>query len=296
MAEVLDRDAGRYRVTHTEGMIRLAWLKVKQSLAVSSRHGAADSLGTAGEVPYVVLHTHNQLPALGKHNVQSLFNSIAPRYDLLNHLLSCGVYVYWRKRAIEHLRDVHPRRILDVATGTGDLAIAALRLSPESVVGVDIAGEMLMRGQAKVKRRRLDHRITLRSGAAENLEFPAASFDAAMVAFGARNFDHLAGGLREMHRVVRPGGKIVVLEFSRPRHVLFRQMYFFYFQNILPFLGRIISRNKEAYRYLPDTVMKFPEGKEFQEILEGVGFSDTRVERLTFGIVSIYEGIKGEQQ
>ena len=276
-------------------MIRLAWLKVKQSLAFGSRYGAEDSLGTTGEVPYVVLHTHNQLPALGKHNVQSLFDSIAPRYDFLNHLLSCGVDVYWRRRTVEHLRDVHPRRILDVATGTGDLAIAALRLSPESVVGVDIAGEMLMLGQAKVKRRGHDHLITLRSGAAENLDFPSASFDAAMVAFGARNFDHLEGGLREMHRVLRPGGKIVVLEFSRPRHNLFRRLYFFYFQNILPFVGRIISKNKEAYRYLPDTAMRFPEGKEFQEILDRVGFSDTKIERLTFGIVSIYDGIKGKQ-
>jgi demethylmenaquinone methyltransferase / 2-methoxy-6-polyprenyl-1,4-benzoquinol methylase len=292
MAEVLDR---RYRVAHTKRMIRLAWLKVKQSLPVVPRHGTAGCLGTAGEVPYVVFRTHNRLQALGKHNVQSLFDSIAPRYDFLNHLLSCGADVYWRRRTVEHLRDVHPRRILDVATGTGDLAIAALRLSPESVIGVDIAGEMLSLGQAKVKRRGYDHLVTLRSGAAENLDFPSASFDAAMVAFGARNFDHLEGGLREMHRVLRPGGKIVVLEFSRPRQNLFRQLYFFYFQTVLPFVGRIISKNKEAYRYLPETAMRFPEGKEFQAILERVGFSGTKEERLTFGIVSIYDGMKGEQ-
>jgi demethylmenaquinone methyltransferase / 2-methoxy-6-polyprenyl-1,4-benzoquinol methylase len=238
------------------------------------------------------VHIHNSPQRLQKQYVRSLFDSIAHRYDLLNHLLSGGVDIYWRRKAVEHLRDIHPRKILDVATGTADLAIASLRLAPEAVIGVDIAGEMLRLGQAKVKRRGYDGVIRLEAGEAEELGFPSESFDGAMVAFGVRNFEDLQKGLREMHRVLRPGGKIVVLEFSRPRHFPFKQAYFFYFVHILPLVGKSMSKNRDAYRYLPDTVMKFPEGKEFQEILQRVGFNRITEERLTFGIVSLYTGMK----
>lgn len=227
-----------------------------------------------------------------KQYVRSLFDSIAYRYDLLNHLLSGGIDFYWRRRAVEHLKEIHPKAILDVATGTADFAIATLRLKPERVVGVDIAEEMLKLGRVKLRNKGLDSIVTLHSGEAEHLQFETGSFDAAIVAFGARNFEHLQQGLGEMHRVLRAGGKIVVLEFSRPRSFPFKQLYFFYFRTILPLVGRLISKHGEAYTYLPDTVMKFPEGDSFLEILRRVGFRSTRQERLTFGIATVYTGVK----
>lgn len=227
-----------------------------------------------------------------KQYVRSLFDSIAYRYDLLNHLLSGGIDFYWRRRAVQYLKDIRPRRILDVATGTADFAIATLRLNPQEVIGVDIAEEMLKIGRAKLQKRGLDSTITLQTGEAEHLGFETGSFDAAIVAFGARNFEHLEQGLAEMNRILRPGGKIVVLEFSRPGTFPFNQLYFFYFKSVLPLVGRIVSRHKEAYTYLPDTVMKFPEGNDFLNILRQVGFAELKEERLTFGIVTIYCGAK----
>jgi demethylmenaquinone methyltransferase/2-methoxy-6-polyprenyl-1,4-benzoquinol methylase len=234
----------------------------------------------------------NREAQVEKQYVRSLFNSIAYRYDLLNHLLSGGIDLYWRRRAVEHLRDIRPKRILDVATGTADFAIATLRLQPEKVIGVDIAEKMLGLGRKKLRSRGLDSAVTLESGDAENLPFSAGEFDAAIVAFGARNFENLELGLSEMNRILRPGGKIIVLEFSRPGHFPIRQLYFLYFQYVLPLIGRLLSRNKEAYTYLPDTVMRFPEGEEFMDIMRRVGFRQISEERLTFGIASIYGGIK----
>jgi demethylmenaquinone methyltransferase/2-methoxy-6-polyprenyl-1,4-benzoquinol methylase len=227
-----------------------------------------------------------------KQYVGSLFDSIAYRYDLLNHLLSGGVDFYWRRRAITHLTDIHPKRILDVATGTADFAIATMRLEPENVVGVDIAEEMLKIGREKIAKRKLAAIITLQSGEAENLPFEAGTFDAAIVAFGARNFENLEKGLQEMRRVLRSGGKVVVLEFSRPRIFPFKQIYFFYFTTILPLIGRVVSRHDEAYTYLPDTVMNFPDGEAFVSVLRSVGFTNVSEERLTFGIATVYEGLK----
>jgi demethylmenaquinone methyltransferase/2-methoxy-6-polyprenyl-1,4-benzoquinol methylase len=229
-----------------------------------------------------------------KHYVRSLFDSIALRYDLLNHLLSGGVDLYWRRKAIDTLREFHPKRILDVATGTGDFAIAACRLSPEKVVGVDIAGKMLEVGRRKIARRGLRGQIELRTGEAEDLGFPTGSFDAAIVAFGARNFEDLAKGLSEMRRVLRGGGKIVVLEFSRPRHAPFKQLYYFYFLRLLPHIGKLISNSDTAYRYLPETVMRFPDGEDFLRLLRSAGFTSTTEQRLTFGIATIYTGTTPE--
>ena len=220
--------------------------------------------------------------------VADMFSAIASTYDLLNHLLSGGVDFYWRRRAVETLRTLKPRRILDVATGTADFAIATLRLNPEQIVGVDISENMLNIGRSKLVRRHLNNVISLESGMAESLEFPDASFDAAIVAFGARNFEHLEQGLSEMRRVLRGGGRIVVLEFSRPSVFPFKQLYFFYFKRILPLVGRIVSKHHEAYTYLPDSVLRFPEGKAFCAILEHVGFRNVTEERLTFGIATIY--------
>jgi demethylmenaquinone methyltransferase/2-methoxy-6-polyprenyl-1,4-benzoquinol methylase len=228
-----------------------------------------------------------------KEYVQSLFDAIARRYDLLNHLLSGGVDVYWRRKAVAYLADAQPKRILDVATGTGDFAIATLRLKPEKVVGIDIAEAMLEKGRAKLRKRKLNGIVTLQTGDAEHLSFESGAFDAAIVAFGARNFENLEKGLAEMHRVLRPGGRIVVLEFSRPRMFPFKQLYFFYFRTILPFIGRRISNHEEAYTYLPETVMRFPEGDDFINILRRIGFSSTKEERMTIGVACVYMGTKG---
>lgn len=237
--------------------------------------------------------TVHQIPGLvQKRYVRTLFNGIAHRYDLLNHLLSAGFDIYWRRKAIAHLTPTRPSTILDVATGTADFAIAALHARPRSVVGVDIAEKMLALGREKVARKGLGDRITLTTGDAERLEFPPDSFDAVTVAFGVRNFENLEAGLRGMFRVLRPGGTIIILEFSRPRRTPLRQAYFFYFRTILPRIGRAVSNHEEAYTYLPDTVMHFPEGSEFLSILETAGFSNTAAERLTGGIVTIYSGTK----
>ena len=228
---------------------------------------------------------------LEKTYVRSLFDSIAHRYDLLNHLLSGGVDFYWRARAIGHLRDLGPRKILDVACGTADFSIAALKLSPESIVGVDISEQMLALGREKLRRKGHQEIIRLETGDAEELRFENGSFDAAIVAFGVRNFEDLGRGLSEIRRTLKPGGKLVVLEFSRPQRFPFSQIYMLYFRNILPLLGKAVSRHPEAYAYLRDSVMAFPEGKEFLARLQAAGFRELREERLTFGIATIYSGI-----
>jgi demethylmenaquinone methyltransferase / 2-methoxy-6-polyprenyl-1,4-benzoquinol methylase len=227
-----------------------------------------------------------------KEYVRTLFNNIAYRYDLLNHVLSGGIDLYWRRKAIQILSEIQPKRILDVATGTADFALAAMSLHPEKIIGVDISESMLDIGREKVAAKKLSDTITLQSGEAEQLRFDTGYFDAAIVAFGARNFEHLDKGLSEMQRVLRMGGKIIVLEFSKPHLFPFRQLYFFYFKNILPFVGRLVSKDNEAYQYLPDTVMKFPEGKEFLRRLQSAGFSYLKEQRLTFGIATIYSGVK----
>lgn len=227
-----------------------------------------------------------------KEYVRSLFDSIAYRYDLLNHLLSGGVDLYWRRRAIETLRDEPPEKILDVATGTADFALASLRLHPCEVVGVDIAQAMLAIARRKIARRGVSNIVNLQTGEAENLLFPNDTFDAAIVAFGARNFEDLRLGLSEMFRVLRSGGRIVVLEFSRPHTFPLKQLYFAYFRSVLPLIGRIISSHREAYTYLPDSVMRFPEGDDFTGILREIGFLRPSEERLTFGIATIYTGTK----
>lgn len=227
-----------------------------------------------------------------KDYVRSLFDSIATRYDLLNHLLSGGIDFYWRKRAIAKLQKIKPKRILDIATGTADLAIASLKINPDEVVGLDISESMLNIGRKKITEKQFTQKIRLETGEAEQIQYDTGYFDAAMVAFGARNFENLEKGLSEMHRVVRNEGMICVLEFSKPNSFPFKQIYFFYFQYILPLVGRFISKHREAYQYLPDTVMKFPEGNAFLEKLQQAGFHSVTEERLTFGIATIYTGVK----
>lgn len=223
-----------------------------------------------------------------KEAVEAMFDDIAPRYDLLNRLLSMGIDQLWRDQAVEMLRVERPKRILDVATGTGDLAIKALKLAPDSVVGVDISDEMLAKGRQKIERLGEQERVTLRRGDAEKLPFSDSQFDAVMVAFGVRNFENLLAGLEEIRRVLRPGGTLVVLEFSQPHAFPIKQLYEFYSHYVLPVVGRLISKNPSAYQYLPESVDVFPSGDAFLERLRKAGYGEMHWKPLTFGIASLY--------
>jgi demethylmenaquinone methyltransferase/2-methoxy-6-polyprenyl-1,4-benzoquinol methylase len=227
-----------------------------------------------------------------KQEVRQMFNNIAHRYDFLNHFLSAGIDYSWRRKAINIIGENHPKTILDVATGTGDLAIAALKINPEKIIGIDIAADMVEVGVQKIKKKKLQDIIHLQTGDSENLEFPSETFDAVMVAFGVRNFENLKKGLSEMHRVLKPGGQILILEFSQPSKFPVKQFYSFYFRYILPSLGKIISGDKSAYTYLHDSVEVFPYGQKFMDILKETGFTNTFHKSLTFGIASIYSGLK----
>lgn len=227
-----------------------------------------------------------------KEQVAEMFDNISHKYDFLNHFLSLGTDIRWRRKAISLLKENDPRQILDIATGTGDFAIEALRLNPDKVIGVDISEGMLEIGRHKLQRKGLSDRIELVSGDSENLQFDDNKFDAVIVAFGVRNFEDLQKGLRNMNRVLKPGGMVVILEFSKPGTFPFRQLYQFYFRWILPKIGRLISKDNAAYSYLPDSVGAFPDGKEFLEILDKTGFQQTQCKPLTLGISSIYTGIK----
>lgn len=217
-----------------------------------------------------------------------MFDSISGRYDFLNHFLSLGIDIAWRKKAIRLLRDIQPKQILDVATGTGDFAIEALALNPDRVIGVDISEGMLEVGRKKMRERKLEARIELRSGDSEKLPFEDNFFDAVIVAFGVRNFENLELGLGEMLRVLKPGGRVVILEFSKPSKFPMKQLYNVYFTAILPIVGRWISRDSSAYRYLPESVKAFPDGTDFINILSGLGYQHPQCEPLTFGISSLY--------
>jgi len=227
-----------------------------------------------------------------REQVAEMFDNISPKYDLLNHVLSAGVDIYWRKKAIRLLRSEQPKQILDIATGTGDFAIEALALKPEKVIGVDISEGMLAVGREKMKKLGHEGIIELRSGDSEKLPFDRNVFDAVIVSFGVRNFENLLAGLTDMHRVTRPGGTCLVLEFSKPRSFPFKQFYGFYSNSILPLIGRLVSKDRAAYSYLPESVQAFPDGPDFLRIFEQAGFTQTRWIPLTFGICSIYLGKK----
>lgn len=227
-----------------------------------------------------------------KAQVANMFNNISNRYDFLNHFLSLGIDILWRKRAIRKLRDLKPKSVLDIATGTGDFALEALKLNPEKIVGVDISEGMLNVGRQKIAKRNLEDKIELLSGDSENLPFEDNFFDAVIVSFGVRNFENLEKGLSEMYRVIRPGGRVVILEFSKPQRFPFRQIYNFYFKLILPKLGKFFSGDNSAYTYLPESVQEFPHGKEFENILSKVGFKGNKCYPQTLGISSIYTGEK----
>lgn len=227
-----------------------------------------------------------------KEQVAEMFNNISHRYDFLNHFLSLGIDILWRKKAVRLMKPDAPKQILDVATGTGDFALEALKLNPDRIVGVDISSGMLEMGKIKMKKKGVDHIIDMQMGDSEKLLFDDNTFDATIVAFGVRNFENLKKGLKDMHRVVRPGGKTVIIEFSRPKHFPMKQLYNFYFKSILPIIGRLVSKDSSAYTYLPESVDAFPDGQQFLNILEEVGYKNTKCVPLTFGISSIYIGQK----
>lgn len=221
-----------------------------------------------------------------------MFDSIAFRYDFMNHFLSGGIDVIWRKKAIKELSSLMPKTVLDVATGTGDVAILTYKyLAPEKITGIDISSGMLELGRGKVEKLMLSDRIELLQGDSETMAFPDNHFDAITVAFGVRNFENLTRGLAEMYRVLKPGGKIVILEFSKPGRAL-QGLYNLYMKIITPAIGRIVSKNRDAYQYLNDSVQAFPEGKHFLSILGQSGFNRTYLKRLSFGISTIYCGSK----
>ena len=222
-----------------------------------------------------------------------MFDNIAPKYDLLNHTLSMSIDRVWRRRVVGEVRRAKPGRILDVATGTGDLAIAmARRIRDVQVLGVDLSEQMLAVARRKIEARGLDGRIVLDRGDAERLAVADASVDVATVAFGVRNFGDLGAGLRELARTIKPGGKVVILEFSRPRNRAFRALYEFYSYKILPRIGGLVSRDKRAYEYLPASVGEFPVPEEFMGMMARAGFGNCRARSQSFGIAQIYIGEK----
>lgn len=235
---------------------------------------------------------YKEQDASKREQIAQMFDSVSPKYDLLNHVLSGGIDILWRKKAIKLLQAAQPQTILDIATGTADFAIEALKLKPKQIVGVDISEGMLSYGREKIKKLGMESVITLRSGDSENLPFADNSFDAVIVSFGVRNFENLSKGLGDMYRVLKPGGTCVVLEFSKPTAFPVKQLYNFYFKNILPIIGRLVSKDTAAYTYLPESVQAFPDGNDFLKIYQQAGFKNSKWIPLTFGVSSIYLGKK----
>lgn len=224
-----------------------------------------------------------------KDQVEEMFDNIAHRYDFLNHLLSLGIDNLWRRRAVRHIAQNAPDVVMDMATGTGDFAFEIARRTDASrVVGFDLSEGMLAVGRQKAVRKSLQDVVVFEKGDSEDMVYDDDSFDAMTVGFGVRNFEHLTTGLAEMHRVLRPGGDLVILEVSRPTRFPMKQIFNLYFLHILPLIGRLFSRDHRAYSYLPESVGAFPHGDDFVAILHEVGFRDVEYKPLTFGICAMY--------
>jgi len=241
---------------------------------------------------YTVALPYNHSSEAKKTQVKKMFDAIASNYDFLNHFLSMGIDKYWRNKLVKRLKGANPQAILDVAAGTGDLTLALARLKPQTLVGADLSSEMLRVGQQKIDRKGLTDKIILQQADAEALPFADNSFDAVTAAFGVRNFENLLAGLREMNRVLRPGATLLILEFSTPKKSWFSWVFTFYFKYILPFIGRIVSRDASAYTYLPVSVSEFPDRERFTAILHEAGFISTRFTELTFGVACLYQANK----
>ncbi|MFT3979808.1 MAG: bifunctional demethylmenaquinone methyltransferase/2-methoxy-6-polyprenyl-1,4-benzoquinol methylase UbiE [Ferruginibacter sp.] len=228
-----------------------------------------------------------------KEQVAEMFDDIAFRYDFLNRTLSGGMDVLWRKKALGYLKNLQPKKMLDVATGTADVAImASALLNPDKITGIDISEGMLELGRKKVEKQGLTQKIELLKGDSETINFGDASFDAVTVAFGVRNFQHLEKGLSEILRVLKPGGRLVVLEFSQPKWLFAKAFYNLYMKTVAPNMGKLFSKNRNAYEYLDASIKKFPEGKNFLSILEKLGYVNLQYKPLSLGICSIYCGEK----
>jgi demethylmenaquinone methyltransferase/2-methoxy-6-polyprenyl-1,4-benzoquinol methylase len=224
-----------------------------------------------------------------KNQVSRMFNNIAKYYDFLNHFLSLGIDKSWRRKAVRHLKDKPYPKILDIATGTADVAIAiADSVDCHEIIGVDIANEMLEIGRKKIAKRALNEKISLELGDSENLRFGDNTVDAVTVAFGVRNFENVAKGLMEIQRVLKPGAKLIILEFAKPQIFPFKQLYDVYFRFILPTIGKLTSKDPKAYKYLYESVQAFPGGKDFVRLLDEIGFKNTSNQSLTLGICHIY--------
>ena len=228
-----------------------------------------------------------------KEQVAKMFDGIAFKYDFLNRFLSVGIDIRWRKKAIRQLKEINPQKILDVATGTADLALMAYKmLQPKSIIGIDISEGMLEKGRRKIMEANLQSVIELQQGDSEAINFPDASFDAVMVAFGVRNFSDLEKGLTEMHRVLKPNGKLVILECSEPETPIIKNFYHLYTHIIVPKAGQWFANNKEAYQYLNNSVEAFPKGEDFLNIMKKIGFNEVYRKPLSLGICTIYCGKK----
>ena len=217
-----------------------------------------------------------------------MFDNIAPKYDLLNHSLSLGIDILWRRKAIKMLGEYNPKTVVDIATGTGDFAVEASKLKPNKIIGIDISPKMLEVGRVKMKKKGLDELIEMRVGDSEALDIDTGCIDAVTVGFGVRNFENLKKGLGEILRILRPGGAVAILEPSYPTRFPLKQLFHIHFRYITPFIGKLVSGDNAAYTYLPESVKAFPNGKEFTDICREVGFKKVLYKPLTFGICSLY--------
>ena len=223
-----------------------------------------------------------------KEQVEEMFDNIAHRYDFLNHLLSLGIDIIWRKKAVKFIGTIQPKKILDVASGTGDFAFEALTLNPDKIIGFDLSEGMMKYGRAKAANKNVSHLVEFVKGDSEIMPFDNATFDAITVGFGVRNFENLEAGLKEIFRVTRPGGKIAILEASMPKNTIIRALFSLYFGKIVPIIGKLFSKDARAYSYLPESVKVFPEGLVFVKILENIGFINVEWKPLTFGACAFY--------
>jgi len=228
-----------------------------------------------------------------KEQVKNMFNNIAGKYDFLNHFLSLGIDHIWRKNLVKLMKKQYPNQVLDIATGTGDLAVAIAKAFPNAkVIGADISENMLNIGKQKMIKKKLNDRVLMEMGDSEQLKYETGFFDSVTVAFGVRNYENLDKGLQEMNRVTKEGGQVYILEFSKPTAFPFKQIYNFYFLNILPLFGKKVSKDDHAYTYLPESVQNFPDGNKFLNHLENAGYKSVKQKKLTFGVASIYTGKK----
>lgn len=227
-----------------------------------------------------------------KNQVHEMFNTISTEYDLLNTVLSFGIHHYWRKKCVNLLKPYRPKNILDLASGTGDLAISLVKLNPEKIIASDYAEKMLEIAQQKINHKNLNKIITTQVEDGENLSFPDNMFDAVTISFGIRNFENYQRGIENMYRVLKPGAVLLILEFTNPKSLIMKSVYGFYFKYILPLIARLFTKDKNAYGYLPKSVAAFPQYENFQKILESKGFSNCKYIPLTGGTATIYVGVK----